>query len=336
MAQQADNHIQQSCLDCGHPQHLNNPVEHLFGYIKSDEELLQEGLTCPLTLEPLFDAVHLLCGHTFTRHAIIAHFQLNKKSCPVCKANCNKITSVSIIIKNILDKLQIRCPKQCGAIIERSQIKDHLKICPSTLVFCSNKLNGEQCMHVAVRKNMNIHEMTECNLRIMPCPGNCGIIARDFGTHNCVLHLKNQLDIVKNELDLTKKTQEKMLTEQRKMYQTITKERFLMEKRLNDKFAVEFNQYKGHLGNIYKRLPPLEKANVAQPAVVPAPAKPEAVLAKPAVVPAKPVVVPAKPPLIAPAKLGIVPVQPFIAPAQPHENIRKRKADTDNESIIIE
>ena len=140
MAQQADDHIQQSCLDCGHLQHLNNPGEHKFEYNKSDEELLQEGLTCPLTLEPLFDAVHLLCGHTFTRHAIIAHFQINKKSCPVCKANCNKITSVSIIIKNILDKLQIRCPKQCGAIIERSQIKDHLKICPSTLVFCSNKL----------------------------------------------------------------------------------------------------------------------------------------------------------------------------------------------------
>ena len=43
MAQQAGDHIQQSCVDCGHPQHLGNPNEHLFGYIKSDEELLQEG-----------------------------------------------------------------------------------------------------------------------------------------------------------------------------------------------------------------------------------------------------------------------------------------------------
>ena len=319
MAQQIDGNMQ-SCLDCGHLPHLDNPGEHKFEYIKSDEELLQEGLMCPLTLEPLFDAVDLPCGHTFSRYAIAAHFQIKKKGCPVCKANCNKISSVSIIIRNILDKLQIRCPKQCGAIIERSTIKDHLKICPSILVFCSNKLKGELCMHVAIRKNMNIHEMTECNLRIIPCPGNCGIIARDFGTHNCVIHLKNQLDVVKKDLDEIKKNQEKVQKEQREILLINGREMLLMEKRLNDKLLAESNHYRGHLGNIYKRLQLLEKPNLLQPAMAPVqPAMAPAMApVQPAMAPFQPVMAPAQPAMApAPAQPAMAPAQPAMAPVQP-------------------
>lgn len=295
MAQQVDVYVQ-SCIDCGHQQHLDNPGDHKFEYIKSDEELLQEGLTCPLTLEPLFDAVDLPCGHTFSKYAITAHFQIKKKGCPVCKSLCNKLTSVSIIIRNILDKLQIRCPKQCGAIIERSIIKDHLKICPSTLVFCSNKLKGEQCMHTAIRKNMNIHEITECNFRIMPCPGNCGIIARDFGTHNCVIHLKNELDIVKKDLDEFKKNQEKMLKENNAMH-VMSERQMYLQMQLNVKKVFENfgNVIKNHaadINNIKKRLPPLETLNL--PELVMAPAQPAMAPAQPAMAPARIIIAPTK------------------------------------------
>ena len=295
MTQQVDVYVQ-SCIDCGHQQHLDNPGDHKFEYIKSDEELLQEGLTCPLTLEPLFDAVDLPCGHTFSKYAITAHFQIKKKGCPVCKSLCNKLTSVSIIIRNILDKLQIRCPKQCGAIIERSTIKDHLKICPSTLVFCSNKLKGEQCMHTAIRKNMNIHEMTECNFRIMPCPGNCGIIARDFGTHNCVIHLKNELDIVKKDLDEFKKNQEKMLKENNAMH-VMSERQMYLQMQLNVKKVFENlgNVIKNHaddIKNIKNRLPPLETLNL--PELVMAPAQPAMAPAQPAMAPARIIIAPTK------------------------------------------
>lgn len=295
MAQQVDVYVQ-SCIECGHQQHLDNPGEHKFEYIKSDEELLQEGLTCPLTLEPLFDAVDLPCGHTFSKYAITAHFQIKKKGCPVCKSLCNKLTSVSIIIRNILDKLQIRCPKQCGSIIERSTIKDHLKICPSTLVFCSNKLKGEQCMHTAIRKNMNIHEMTECNFRIMPCPGNCGIIARDFGTHNCVIHLKNELDIVKKDLDEFKKNQEKMLKENNAMH-VMSERQMYLQMQLNVKKVFENlgNVIKNHaddIKNIKNRLPPLETLNL--PELVMAPAQPAMAPAQPAMAPARIIIAPTK------------------------------------------
>jgi hypothetical protein len=316
MAQQVGDHIQQSCVDCGHPQHLGNLYEHKFEYIKSDEELLQEGLTCPLTLEPLFDAVDLPCGHTFSRYAITAHFQIKKKGCPVCKSHCNKITSVSIIIRNILDKLQIRCPKQCGAIIERAQIKDHLKICHSTLVFCSNKLKGEQCMHTDIRKNMNIHEVTECNFRIMPCPGNCGIIARDFGTHNCVIHLKNELDIVKKDLDEFKKNQEKV---QKEIYENIQREMHLQMqlafKKVLENIGKAINNHTYDINNIKKRLPPLETLNLPEIAMAPvqrdmapAPAQPAMASAHPAMVPAQPAMVPAQP-AMASARIIIAPTK---------------------------
>ena len=316
MAQQVDVYVQ-SCIDCGHQQHLDNPGDHKFEYIKSDEELLQEGLTCPLTLEPLFDAVDLPCGHTFSKYAITAHFQIKKKGCPVCKSLCNKLTSVSIIIRNILDKLQIRCPKQCGAIIERSTIKDHLKICPSTLVFCSNKLKGEQCMHTAIRKNMNIHEITECNFRIMPCPGNCGIIARDFGTHNCVIHLKNELDIVKKDLDEFKKNQEKMLKENNAMH-VMSERQMYLQMQLNVKKVFENfgNVIKNHaadINNIKKRLPPLETLNLPEPVM--ALAQPAMALAQPAMAPAQPAMAPAQP-FMAPAQPVMAPAQPVMAPAR--------------------
>ena len=177
------------CTYCG--VHHDNPDEHIFTYVESNDALNKRGLLDPITLEPFIDPVELVCGHTFSRSSIENVF-LTKKECPECRRKVSKFHETSRIVREQLNQLEVWCPNKCRAHVERQSLTNHLTTkCPITKIFCLNKYKGEQCKFNGIRNELDKHEV-ECNFRILKCEGKCGVVFCEEPNHNCIHYLSQK------------------------------------------------------------------------------------------------------------------------------------------------
>jgi len=180
------------CKECGE-QH-DNPKEHIFTYVDSNELLNKRGLVDSVTLEPFIDPVELGCGHTFSRYSIESALA-TKKECPECRKKSTKFTETSRIVREQVNQLEVICPNKCGMTVERQSLGNHLsEKCPITKVSCTNKYKEDTCKFYGIRDDLEKHKH-ECKFRVLDCEGKCGVIAIEQmppnQSHNCI-HLLSQ------------------------------------------------------------------------------------------------------------------------------------------------
>eukprot|EP00047_Mylnosiga_fluctuans_P000307 m.190613 g.190613 ORF g.190613 m.190613 type:complete len:588 (+) comp10044_c0_seq6:91-1854(+) len=194
------------CPTCGHP--AAAPHEHEFEYDAPgaiDEELLD-----PITQQPFFEPKHLPCGHTFSSASITTALRA-KRECPLCRrpARPEELKDAVLMIRNILDKLKVKCPyppcpaitprgdlpihlprcpkarttcpEGCRAALVREAVAEHLAVCPSVRVPCPH----EGCPTAWPRAAHAAH-VAECAWRPVLCPDGCGaqLSHRDIATHS--------------------------------------------------------------------------------------------------------------------------------------------------------
>lgn len=190
------------CKDCGE-QH-DNPKEHIFTYVDSNELLNKRGLVDSVTLEPFIDPVELGCGHTFSRYSIESALA-TKKECPECRKKSTKLTETSRIVREQVNQLEVICPNKCGKTVERQSLGNHLsEKCSITKVSCTNKYKEENCKFYGIREDLEKHTH-ECSFRILDCEGKCGVIAIEqmppYHPHSCIHFLcqktKQMIEIIK-------------------------------------------------------------------------------------------------------------------------------------------
>jgi len=190
------------CKECGE-QH-DNPKEHIFTYVDSNELLNKRGLVDSVTLEPFIDPVELGCGHTFSRYSIESALA-TKKECPECRKKNTKLTETSRIVREQVNQLEVICPNKCGKTVERQSLGNHLsEKCSITKVSCTNKYKEDTCKFYGIRDDLEKHKH-ECTFRVIDCEGKCGIIAIEqmppYHTHNCIHFLsqktKQMIEIIK-------------------------------------------------------------------------------------------------------------------------------------------
>ena len=190
------------CKECGE-QH-DNPKEHIFTYVDSNELLNKRGLVDSVTLEPFIDPVELGCGHTFSRYSIESALA-TKKECPECRKKSTKLTETSRIVREQVNQLEVICPNKCGKTVERQSLGNHLsEKCSITKVSCTNKYKEENCKFYGIREDLEKHTH-ECSFRILDCEGKCGVIAIEqmppYHPHSCIHFLcqktKQMIEIIK-------------------------------------------------------------------------------------------------------------------------------------------
>ena len=96
--------VQSLCETCG--VYHAPATTHKFIYFESEK--LDSEYMCPISLEPLYDAVVAPCMHTFERVGIIRCLAASK-TCPICRRAMTvaELQSVPFMVKSLLDKLKV-------------------------------------------------------------------------------------------------------------------------------------------------------------------------------------------------------------------------------------
>lgn len=103
---------------------------------------------------------------------------------------------VPLLIRNQLDKLQVRCPHaQDHGPFRRSELPAHLAWCPHAPALCRNEYQGDMCGLRLLRGELVAH-LAVCELRAVRCEGGCGaeLSVRASATHSCVAQLRAESD----------------------------------------------------------------------------------------------------------------------------------------------
>lgn len=103
---------------------------------------------------------------------------------------------VPLLIRNQLDKLQVRCPHaQDHGPFRRSELPAHLAWCPHAPALCRNEYQGDMCGRRLLRSELVAH-LAVCELRAVRCEGGCGaeLSVRASATHSCVAQLRAESD----------------------------------------------------------------------------------------------------------------------------------------------
>lgn len=136
---------------------LTHPVDYrMLDYVKTCDE----NLICPICRCPFVDPVILTeCDHAFCRDCIrqswTDHPLGPRGNCPTCRtpAKLPARSATSKIIVNILDDLEVHCPKHeqgCTTIIKRGEVQDHVTLyCGYGMVECL----AEECTQTVARKD---------------------------------------------------------------------------------------------------------------------------------------------------------------------------------------
>jgi len=106
-----------------------------------NEDSIDPNLICSICHKPLKDPVSTPCDHTYGR-GCITHWltQEIKYSCPMCLKQpllIKDLTPVGGILRNIIDRFQVRCTlcEQTG--LQRGNFFDHInRFCPKATVEC--------------------------------------------------------------------------------------------------------------------------------------------------------------------------------------------------------
>jgi uncharacterized coiled-coil DUF342 family protein len=108
-------------------------------YEYMDRDSIDPELICSICHLPFTDPRHTLCGETFCYECITNWIQTQNASCPICQESLSVdvLTKASRMIRNMLNRLRIKCIVCGQADIQRGDFDDHIqKVCPTTVVFC--------------------------------------------------------------------------------------------------------------------------------------------------------------------------------------------------------
>ncbi|XP_043913675.1 ligand of Numb protein X 2-like [Protopterus annectens] len=112
------------CLECG--QHHLLAENHLYNY----QDDVDDELACHICLQPLLQPMDTPCGHTYC-FKCLENFLQEHSFCPMDrkKLNFQQCRKSSLLVRNLLDKLQVFCPFQpdCEQTLQRCELEAHLK-----------------------------------------------------------------------------------------------------------------------------------------------------------------------------------------------------------------
>lgn len=156
-------------------------------------------LICSICAGVLEDPVESPCRHVFCS-ACISRWLDTKKSCPNCrkKVRANELRPALPMIKNIINKLKIRCdfaPNGCTETVELEQLGSHNSSCLFAPMTCEN----EGCEITFPRRSKAEHE-AECPKRLIRCSTAClqgcglQLTLAEVPHHNCVQSLKSRVE----------------------------------------------------------------------------------------------------------------------------------------------
>lgn len=116
---------------------VNN--NHKYEYM--DDVIVDSELICSICNKPFDEPVSTSCDHTFCQSCIKQWIEKGKKSCPTCRQKItspDQFTQVSRPLRNILDRLHIKC-LTCGQTgLQRDHFNNHInKLCQKVHVVCS-------------------------------------------------------------------------------------------------------------------------------------------------------------------------------------------------------
>ena len=108
-----------------------------FEYV--NESSIDPELICTICKSPYQDPRCTPCDHTFCADCIATWTRLNPRSCPTCRRPVpnNDLAPASRIVRNMLDRLLVKCTRCGDMTIRHEQFADHFwKTCPKITVCC--------------------------------------------------------------------------------------------------------------------------------------------------------------------------------------------------------
>jgi hypothetical protein len=128
-----------------------------------DETSIHSELICIICKKPFVEPVSTPCDHTFCRECLKQWIDKNKKTCPTCRhpiLSIDLVTQVSRPLRNMVDRLRIKCLMCNETGLQRDNFNDHIgKVCPKIKVSCSAV--DIKCPWTGLREELQKH-LTTC------------------------------------------------------------------------------------------------------------------------------------------------------------------------------
>uniref|UniRef100_W5LZE6 PDZ domain containing ring finger 3 n=1 Tax=Lepisosteus oculatus TaxID=7918 RepID=W5LZE6_LEPOC len=151
---------------------------------------------CRLCTKVLEDPMSTPCGHVFCAGCILP-WSVKQRQCPLyCKPISAKELHQVLPLKNLIEKLIIRCLYHSRGCIKKVKVQDlgyHTEMCDYSPSRCRNK----GCNEVLSLKDMDTHMRESCDCRpVEMCQNGCGLLLlhKDIvhGNHCCLNALRAQ------------------------------------------------------------------------------------------------------------------------------------------------
>ncbi|ORX47484.1 hypothetical protein DM01DRAFT_1310390 [Hesseltinella vesiculosa] len=130
---------------------------------------VNSNLVCCICQYPFVDPVVTSCGHTFCRHCIYQAVE-SSPLCPVDRSpiDLNDIQEAVKIVSNMVNELQIYCPRQprgCEYHVQRQHMEHHLA---SECQYAFEPCQLKECQELVLKKDLQRHADT-CQHRETEC-----------------------------------------------------------------------------------------------------------------------------------------------------------------------
>ena len=138
-----------------------SPTSDQYEYIDFDS--INCELICSICSKPFVVPVSTPCDHTFCQDCIQRWIEKKNKPCPTCRQQIKSIDMcipVNRPLRNMLDRLPIKCLSCEQTIAQRDQFNDHIrKVCPKMNISCSAA--DIKCTWTGPREDLDKH-LTTC------------------------------------------------------------------------------------------------------------------------------------------------------------------------------
>ena len=131
-------------------------------YEYMDEGSINSELLCSICNKPFIEPISTPCDHTFCRDCIKRWIEKNRKTCPTCRQQIktsDQCIQVSRPLRNILDRLQIKCLTCNQTGIQRENFNNHItKVCQKMNTSCI--ASDIKCTWIGLREELEQNLIT--------------------------------------------------------------------------------------------------------------------------------------------------------------------------------